>query len=84
MDIAVGARANELRLLAANDQPAKSITLSAEEGHASVYPEFALSTNGQAALAWFDIPDCNREIDPNALLLADRLARDHERSPGAD
>lgn len=40
--------------------------------------------DGQAALAWFDIRDRNREIDPNALLLADRLVRDHERSPGAD
>lgn len=60
-DATLGTQGKELQLLRIAGDEVKQRRLSADDGHASVYPDIALSTD-QAALTWFDSRDGNEEI----------------------
>jgi hypothetical protein len=70
-DARLGTRANELSLLVIDDRGIKAVTLSSNDGFASVYPDIAFGAGGQAALTWFDDRDGNDEIYLAVLPVAD-------------
>ena len=61
-DAALGSKAHELHMLVVRSGRAGHRQLSADDGHASLYPDLQVNRNGQAALTWFDEKDGNKEV----------------------
>lgn len=53
--------ANELQLIEVTGNDTRHLTLSAEDGHASTYPDLVLNGD-RVALTWFDNRDGNEEV----------------------
>lgn len=61
-DARLGERAHELHLARIAGGAVRRVRLSADDGHASLYPDLAINGRGDAALTWFDEKDGNTEI----------------------
>jgi len=61
-DAARGTAAHELHMLVVTDETVRHRQLSADDGHASLYPDIQVNRQGRAALTWFDERDGNREV----------------------
>jgi hypothetical protein len=73
-DAQLGSKAHELQVVAVDGSAVKSITVSADDGKASLYPDLGISRGGQAALTWFDEKDGNSEVYLATLPLKDLMA----------
>jgi hypothetical protein len=69
-----GAIGQELQLVAVRGEAVRRWQLTPDDGKASLYPDIAISSRGQAAVTWFDERDGNTEIYLGVLPLADLLA----------
>lgn len=61
-DARLGDRTHELRLTSVRGGRLSQARLSGDDGHASLYPDLAITPRKQAALTWFDDKDGNTEI----------------------
>ena len=61
-DASLGTIAHELQLVQIGRADASSFTLSADDGHPSLYPDIQFSSSGQMAMTWFDEKDGNEEV----------------------
>lgn len=61
-DAANGTSAHEIQMAVVGPSNVKLRRISADDGHASLYPDLQVNGEGQAALTWFDEKDGNREV----------------------
>ena len=61
-DAAVSSQVHELQMIVAGAGGARQMTLGANDGFASLYPDLQVNSTGQAALTWFDEKDGNEEV----------------------
>lgn len=61
-DAQIGTKAAELQMLVIADDVVRHQALSSDDGFASLYPDMQISSDGVAALTWFDERDGNQEV----------------------